>query len=237
MRLVSSVIMEGLKEAEGKVWSLGSPPILSWPLAPNNAVSVPQLNREEFFLTVNPSYTQEFSGNNTTYTRLTFNVKNFRTGSNFLQNLMVKVRALAVRPAIPPYKIVLKREGEEEESEGEELVIDEMDTKEAAGDEEVKAEDNTTWEEAVTTLSVTRMPTEHSRWQLSEWLHFCPVQLYNGILEYGKLQFACGLVNFYLFLLSSINITQYIPSGFLVLYTFCPPVMHWIRSFAIHDHT
>ncbi|KAM7542180.1 hypothetical protein Aperf_G00000005329 [Anoplocephala perfoliata] len=125
-------------------------------------------------------------------------------------NLMVKVRALAVRPAIPPYAISLGGEEEEEEYEGEELITDEMAAKETTGDEEVKVEDDTAWEEAVTTLSVTRMPTEHSRWELSEWQHFCPVQLYNGILEYGKLQFACGFLGSLYFLSSRDALNSFI---------------------------
>lgn len=124
---------------------------------------------------------------------------------------MVKVRALSVRPAIQPYHLSLKTEDEEEEEaeepgkEGEDRSVAGPESKtleESEGDKEVTEADVDTdmevkgeeidWEEVIASLAVRKMPTEHSRWQLSEWQRFCPVQLYNGILEYGKVQFACG---------------------------------------------
>ncbi|KAL5965146.1 Adenylate kinase 9, partial [Taenia solium] len=130
-------------------------------------------------------------------------------------NLMVKVKALSVRPAIPPYHLSLKAEDEEEE-EAEELekeggdrsiaepkpgTLEEPAITEAEvdADLEIKGEE-IDWDEVISSLAVCKMPTEHSRWQLSEWQRFCPVQLYNGILEYGKAQFACGFLGYVYFL-------------------------------------
>ena len=122
---------------------------------------------------------------------------------------MVKVRALAIRPAIPPYHLIRKSEEEEEEEEAGVIEEPPLEQERQAENDESKLEekspdgavnevdmeepkDETDWEEAIESLSVCKMPTEHSRWQLSEWQRFCPVQLYNGILEYGKVPFACG---------------------------------------------
>ncbi|VDO04588.1 unnamed protein product [Rodentolepis nana] len=123
--------------------------------------------------------------------------------SQMFHNLMVKVRALPLGPAISPFPLSMKIEGEEEQEEnfGEEdefLPIENGTTGDADGNDDV----NVDWDEVITSLSVTKMPTEHSRWHLSEWQHFCPVQLYDGILEHGKVRFACGFLGFLYFLSS-----------------------------------
>lgn len=98
-----------------------------------------------------------------------------------LKNLMAQLRALCVRPAIPPYHIPYSDQ-ENEDIDNEELerfMAEELD-------------EDTADKEALTILSTKKMPTEHSRWSLSNCQYFCPVQLFNGTMEYGKPQFVCG---------------------------------------------
>uniref|UniRef100_A0A915EUU8 Adenylate kinase 9 n=1 Tax=Echinococcus canadensis TaxID=519352 RepID=A0A915EUU8_9CEST len=134
-------------------------------------------------------------------------------------NLMIKVRALSIRPAIPPYHLSLKNEDKSEEDEEEpekeeedrtiaeaeprtfEKQVGERAISEADVDDGMQPKgEKIDWDAIITTLVVRKMPTEHSRWQMSEWQRFCPVQLYNGILEYGKVEFACGFLGCLYFL-------------------------------------
>ncbi|VDD78408.1 unnamed protein product [Mesocestoides corti] len=94
--------------------------------------------------------------------------------TQMFHNLMVKIRALSIRPAVAPFTFVSSSGGAGEEEDEENMsTSDELD-------------------KIVAKLAVRKMPTKHSPWQLSRWQNFCPVQLYNGILEYGKTTFACG---------------------------------------------
>ncbi|KAM3176027.1 hypothetical protein ACTXT7_007327 [Hymenolepis weldensis] len=137
--------------------------------------------------------------------------------SQMFYNLMVKVRALPVSPAIPPFPLSLKRAGEDDEEYEEEDVenINEEIEKLLVDNESIEVEgtnedENIDWDETIVSLSATKMPTEHSRWHLSEWQNFCPVQLYNGILEHGKVQFACGFLGFLYFLSSRDAMNKFI---------------------------
>ncbi|VDN10268.1 unnamed protein product [Dibothriocephalus latus] len=97
--------------------------------------------------------------------------------SDMYLNVMTQLRALPVRPAVPPHQFF------------------------PPTDEEEVPED-VEYEELIQTLATKRMPTEHARWQISPWQSLCPVQLYNGILENGKAQFSVGFLG-QIFLLSS----------------------------------
>uniref|UniRef100_A0A0X3NG87 Adenylate kinase 9 n=1 Tax=Schistocephalus solidus TaxID=70667 RepID=A0A0X3NG87_SCHSO len=97
--------------------------------------------------------------------------------SDMYLSVMTQLRALPVRPAVPPHQFF------------------------PPTDEEEVPED-VEYEELIQTLATKRMPTEHARWQISPWQSLCPVQLYNGILENGKAQFSVGFLG-QIFLLSS----------------------------------
>lgn len=109
---------------------------------------------------------------------------------------MVQLRPLPIRPAVAPHlffpKAASKVDAGGSAAEGGEAAANDNDEE---AEEEGLPEEGTDFEEVLSSLAVRKMPTEHSRWQLSVWNRLCPVQLYNGILEYGKVAIAVGCVN------------------------------------------